>query len=486
MKKSTRFFALCLALTMCATLAMTGALGESPQPAGEATVSVEMTAAPAGAAAIPAPDTVVATVNGEPVTYAMQSEIYENLYYQYSSYGYDLTGQESILQSIAMEYAIQDVIFRQKAAELSIDQFTPEEEAEILSESQETWEGYLEQLAESFLTSDEPTDAEKATARNQAEDYMAQLGYTTEKALSELVANYKDTKIQERMIEVLSKDIPAVTDEEVLAEYQSRVDADKEIFGEDVGNYEYMTQYAGQTAWFIPEGMRGITHILLEVDSTLLDNYNNIQAQLEEQSNEGEEAPATEAPVPVTQADLDAAKAAILDSIKDKTDAIYARLSAGESFTTLIEEFGTDPGMTTEPNKTEGYSVHKDSILYDPAFVAGAFAPELQKVGDYGQPVVSTFGVHILHYTRDIPGGPVELTEELKASLRAEMEHERKDSVLTNAMEKWFDEADIVYMQQATAETPADVTEIPAETSDVPADDSSAQPAEAPAESSGN
>ena len=507
MKKSTRFFALCLALTMCATLAMTGALGETPQTTEETTAPVETTAAPADATAVPptpAPDTVMATVNGDPVTYAKQSEIYNSLYYQYSSQGYNLTGQESILQSIAMEYAIQEVIFRQKAVELGVDQFSPEEEAELLGDAQETWDGYLEQLSASFLTSEAPTEEEKAAARKQAEDYMAQLGYTAEKALGELVANYKDGKIQERMVDLLTKDVPALTDEEVLAEYQSRVDADKETFGSDVSNYEYMTQYNGQKAWFVPEGMRGITHILLAVDSTLMDNYKAIQAQLEEQNDEKEEVTepteegaaettpeataevtpdpaATETPLPVTQADLDAARTAILDSIKDKTDAIYTRLGAGESFAALVAEFGTDPGMTAEPNKTDGYSVHKDSIMYDPAFVAGAFAPEMQKAGDFSQPVVSSFGVHILNYVRDIPGGPVELTEELKASIRTEMEQDRKSGALPKAMEEWIEAAQIIYTQQAAAEAPAEATETPAETPEVPNEDS-AQPTEAPAE----
>ncbi len=490
MKKSTRFFALCLALTMCATLVMTGALGETPQSAGETTASTEVTAAPAEATAAPAtpsPDDVLATVNGDPVTYAKLSEVYNNLYYQYSSQGYDLSGQESLLQSIAMEYAIQDTIFRQKAAEFGADQFTSEEEAEFLKEAQTVWDSYLEQQAASYLTNAEPTEEEKATARKQAEDFMAQMGYTTEKALEELVSSYKDQKMQERMIDFLTKGESAYTDEEVLAEYQSRVDTDKETFSGDVGTYEYMTEYTGQQAWYIPEGIRGVTHILLTVDSALMDNYNAIQAQLEEQSDEKEEVAgtaeetttpdpaATEAPPSVTQADLDTARIAILDSIKDKTDAIYARLSAGEDFAALVAEFGTDPGMTAEPSKTDGYSVHQDSILYDPAFVAGAFAPEMQKVGDFSQPVVSSFGVHILYYVRDIPGGPVELTEALKASLLSEMEQERESGALPKAMEEWMEAAQIVYTQQATTEAP--VEESAQEPTEVPAE----APTEAPA-----
>ena len=494
MKKSTRFFALCLALTMCATMAMTGALGEAPQPTAEATAAAETTAAPDATAALPtpAPDAVLATVNGEPVTYAKMQEIYDNLYYQYTSQGYNLEGQESILQSMSLEYAVQDTLFRQKAAEFKLDQFTAEEVDGLKAEAQTTWDGYLTQQAANYLTSESPTDEEKANARKQAEDYMAQMGYTADKALDELVDSYKDQKIQERMADYLTKDDPAYTDEEVQTEYQARVDADKTSYANDVGTYEYATQYSGQQAWYIPEGMRGISHILLKIDSTLMDNYKAIQAQLEEQNDDTEDVAeatatlaaevtatpdpsATATPVPVTEADLEAARQAILDSVKDTTEAIKTRYAAGEDFAALIAEFGTDPGMTAEPAKTDGYSVHKDSILYDPTFVAAAFSPEMQKVGDISLPVVSSFGVHILRYTRDIAGGPVALTDELKATLRSELEQTRKSDALPKAMEDWKTGTKIEYtgvvptLAPAPEATPEPTTETETEPTATPA-----------------
>jgi hypothetical protein len=494
MKKSTRFFALCLALTMCATMAMTGALGEAPKPEATATAVSETTAAPEATALpspTPAPDALLATVNGEQVNYARMLEIYNNLYSQYTSQGYNLAGQESVLQAIALDYAVQDVLFRQKAAELKVDQFTDEEIDGFKTEAQKTWDSYLTQQAANYLTQESPTDEDKASARKQAEDYMAQMGYTTDKALEQLVAGYKDQKIQERLIDLLTKDDPAFTDEEVQNEYKTRVDADKTSYANDIASYEYATQYSGQQAWYIPEGMRGITHILLKVDSSLMDKYKAIQAQLEEQNDDSEEVAdsakasaeataartaevtatpdpaATATPVPVTEADLAQAKQAILDSVKETTEAIKTRYAAGEDFAALITEFGTDPGMNAEPSKTDGYSVHKDSILYDPAFTAAAFSPEMQKVGDISLPVVSQFGVHILRYTRDIPGGPVALTDDLKTSLRAEMDKTRKDGVMPKAMQEWKNAAKIEYTDIAptmapTAEATPEPTATPA------------------------
>ena len=465
MKKSTRFFALCLALTMCATMAMTGALSEAPTPTAEATAEAGITPVPSESVAptaTPAPDAMVATVNGEIITYEKMRTVYDSLYTSYTSQGYDLTGQEALLESIAIEYAIQEALFNQKAAEMKADQFTKEEEDGFLTEAQATWDSYIEQMAASFLTSQEPTEEEKAAARAQVNDTLAQMDFTAEQAIDELVTSLKYQKTVERMTDLLLSELPAITDEDVQNEYQTRVDADTASFGSDVGNYEYATQYGGQQAFYIPEGMRGITHILLTVDDTLLENYNAILAQLEEghddlEATEAGEATvdpsATATPTPVTQADLEAAEAAILESIKETTDAIYARLDSGEDFDALVAEFGTDPGMTQEPNKTEGYSVHSASILYDPAFVAGSFSEQMQKVGDVSQPVVSSFGVHILCYKRDVPGGAVSLTEDLKATLKSEMEMDRQNNALSNAMEEWMAAATIEYANQA-AQTP--------------------------------
>ncbi len=487
MKKSTRFFALCLALTMCATMAMTGALGEVPQPTDQAAAVVETTEAPAEATAVPptpGPDDVMATVNGETVTFAKLQEAYSNLYYQISSQGYDLTGQEALLQSMAMDNVVSEILFRQKAAEFKIDQFTAEEDAAFKAEAETTWNTYLDQQASSYLTSATPTDEEKANARKQAEDYFLQMGYSTEKAMEELITYYKDQKIQERMVELLTKDNAALTDADIQTEYQTRVDADKASFSEDVMNYIYAAEYTGQQVWYTPEGIRGITHILLAVDQTLLDNYNAIQAQLEEQASEEAaettaeatatpdpaitpDPAATATPAPVTEADLEAAKNAILDSIKDKTEAIKTRYAAGEDFSALIAEFGTDPGMTEEPFKTEGYSVLANSIGFYPVFVQAAFSPEMQKIGDLSLPVVSTKGVHILRYTRDVPSGPVELTEALKTTLRTELEQTRKSDALPKALEEWKAAASIVYTQQESTEAP--VTESTQEPTPTPA-----------------
>lgn len=161
-----------------------------------------------------------------------------------------------------------------------------------------------------------------------------------------------------------------------------------------------------------------------------------------EETAETDETPAPTAE-PVTEEMVNAAKQAVLDSVQDKVDEINQKLKDGASFTDLIKEYGTDPGMKNAEMLANGYAVHKDSILWDPAFTAGAMS--LEKVGDWSDPVLGSNGVHIIYYLRDIPGGAAELTDQLKEEIRAELLDEQKDAALNDAMEQWLKEAEIVY-----------------------------------------
>lgn len=114
-----------------------------------------------------------------------------------------------------------------------------------------------------------------------------------------------------------------------------------------------------------------MTQILLQVDSELMSNYQGLQASLEEaqdeaeKANEGDasatadaqataDASAEPTATPVTQADVDAAYAAILASVQPTVDEIKAKLATGTPFADLIAEYNTDPGMTRSPTSPRG------------------------------------------------------------------------------------------------------------------------------------
>ena len=106
--------------------------------------------------------------------------------------------------------------------------------------------------------------------------------------------------------------------------------------------------------YYVPSGYRGVSHILLDVDDTLMETYTNLLATYEEQQDQieaGEEV--TEELVTLEQ--VEAAKQAIIDSVQPTIDEINQKLADGVSFDELIQEYGTDPGMQDAATRAEGY-----------------------------------------------------------------------------------------------------------------------------------
>lgn len=416
--------------------------------APEATDVPEATEAPT-AEPTTAPDTVLANLNGQGITYKDVDTVAQELMYNYSQYGYDFSDaamQKSIYQ-LAMQYALQLNMMEQKAVEMGLDTITDEEKAELEKEVNANWNSLVDQYVAYYggLSSD-ATDEDKAAARVSILADLEAMGYTEAVMLETTMDNVKLDKVEAEMVKGAE-----VTDEEIVEAFNEQVKQDETRYSEDVATYEYMTGYYGQTSYYQPAGYRGITHILLKVDQELLTNYQTLVAKLEEQQEEEEEAAATPTDAasptdieePVTQEQVDAAYQAIIDSVAETIAEINAKLAEGVAFADLVAEYGTDPGMEQEPYKSEGYAVHMDSIMWDPAFVQAAFS--VDNVGDVAEPVVGNYGVHIVQYTCDIPAGPVELTEEIKNTLRETLLATKENELFNSTMKEWLDSAELVY-----------------------------------------
>jgi parvulin-like peptidyl-prolyl isomerase len=194
-------------------------------------------------------------------------------------------------------------------------------------------------------------------------------------------------------------------------------------------NNMYM-MYTGQGvqmdyAWYRPAGFRGVKHILLKVDDALMQEYNSVQAALEEQLTAEGEADTTEPAA--TQADLDNAKAAILAAAQEKIDEINQRLANGEDFEALIPEYTADTDNL--------YEVCVASSNYVPEFVEAAFSVE--NVGDVSAPYISQFGIHILKYMEDIPAGPIEMTEAQRQQKYDQLLTSRQDDAYAAKVDEW-------------------------------------------------
>ena len=379
-----------------------------------------------------ADDPVLLTFDGEEITYTAVREALDNL----------LAGEyitsENDYQS-AIDFLLRMRVVEGKIAELGLDQFTAEEEEAFRGDAKTQWEADIDVYTSYFLAED--TDEARAQARENAQAYLAAYGETEEALYEELKTAAAYEKLEEKVLE--GKEY-APTEEEIRQVFEQYAAEDQELFEGNVEMYETYLNYYQAMPWYKPEGYRGIIHILLMPDETLLSAYQDAQAAFEEsitdEAPQGDEA---------LKAARDAAFDAIIESKRAEIDDIYARLAQGEAFADLIAEYGEDPGMTDSAHLENGYEIHRDSLswLWDPAFIAGAFSEKMNKPGDVSDPVVGQNGIHILHYLRDIPGGFVELNDEISAMIEQYLENQAKNEILMNEMDAWTKEHEIVYYQ---------------------------------------
>lgn len=399
----------------------------------------------------------------------------------YSMFGMSMTNDvvETVKQQ-TLEHEVQAVAIKK---ELENRGLTLSEDK--LAEVQKTADENYQKAYDSFYAQAEGKGDVKA---RQTEYNMYQNGYTKDTFYKSQLHEAEESLLEENV----KGEIAELTDEELQAAYDAKVSEDQETYSEDAGSFESAMSSADDIVAWMPEGYRTVKHILVKPEAEVLTAVTdartaltNAQTKLEgfeseldtlndadpaeetaeaaeeaaEETTEEAEVEPTEAPrtAEAIQADIDAAKveveeaqkavetaeAACLDSVKEKTDAIYAKLAEGAEFADLIAEYGEDPGMKNEPTATRGYYVSANSANWDKNFTAGAMA--LAKVGDVSEtPVISSSGVHIIRYESDVTPGAVAL-ETIHDALYDATLTERKDSHYEEELEKWTAALNPVY-----------------------------------------
>ena len=425
---------------------------------------------------------VIIRVNGTELLKKEVMENYElykaNLQYQYQMYaafGYPVTmpSDDDIKQTVVDAMVMQEVR-KQKAAELGLDQLTDDELATVSETAQSNYDADFEQV-KSNVTEDGMTEEEIMAA---AEQYMADNDLTLERYTESARISFVDDKLDEYIYKDLT-----VTDDEVQAEFDSRVEEDKASYEEDETAIDSKVNY-GSTAYYYPAGYRYVKQVLikfLEDDASAIDDLDkqisDIQTQIDsfatpapteepaadEESGEEAQEPTAEpteeptvdpeaTPAPTMdptlpsqleelKAQLEQAKQTARDNIQAKADEVYQKALAGEDFDALVADYGEDTGMQSEPVKTYGYIVGANTTRYVTEFKDAAMA--LANVGDISEPIETTYGLHILKYESEIPEGAAALTEYLKTSISDELMSAKKEEALAAAEDEWKSAAKI-------------------------------------------
>ncbi len=426
----------------------------------EAPVTEEPAAAEVPAAEAPAAETAavelkddaaVMTVNGQVFTvYDFKAAAYYLYSNQYTQTPTDY--------SMAYSFLLQEEMYHYGVSKLGLDQFTEEETAGFAADAQSEWDTAVQSYVDYYKTGSE-TEEELAKLTESANAYWTSMGYSVEDIAEELKAGEIDSRLRNYIIKTYGLE---VSREDIETQFAALVEEDKSIFEENPTLYEFYQNYYQYDAYYIPNGYRGVLQILVAVDETLLNDYNAKLAAYQSQqaaaanpgaastdtstaetTDTGAAAPET-AETAVTLEEVEAAREAALASVQGTIDEIYSRLEKGESFISLIPEYNTDPGMQSEEYLASGYMVHKESTVYDPAFIGAAFDENMTAVGSVSAPALGKFGVYIVYYLRDA-GGPVELNDSLYASLEDSLISAKLNQKFVELVAEWQAESEITY-----------------------------------------
>ena len=397
----------------------------------------------------------------------------ESMAYMYSMYGYsyDTTDPANIAdaQESAIEDLKQDLALTAKAKELGLDQLTEEETEAVKADAQKSYDDALDYVKTYMLTDTEGMDDDAIAAA--AADKLTEMGVTYD---SYLEAQTK-TKIDEKLREYAVKDV-AVTDEEIQADFDSKVEADKTTYGENAASWATAANN-GTTLYYTPAGVRRVKQILTKFKDEDQTAITEAQAKVTEANTartaaqakidaanetlalEGDTDEIKEAKA-AAQADLDAAQQELNDAdqaltdatkavedatnkafenLDEEVDAILAELDAeGADWQKIMDEKNQDPGMASNP---KGYAVAAGMTNFDSAFVDAAMA--LEKPGDHSGKVRGTaYGYYIIRYDSDEAEGPIAL-DDVKESISSSLLTTKQNEAYNAAVAQWVEEAGI-------------------------------------------
>ena len=391
--------------------------------------------------------------------------------YIYSMYGMSLDRADPQVLSYVQEQVVSTLVDRavqeQKAAEMGFDVFTPEELAAMQEEVDTTYTGYQESIKASYFAETELTGEalDEAVA-----EIMTEFGYPRRESMLEDAQ--KEKSLAKLKAEVV-KDVQ-VTDEEILADYGTKVDSEKESYESDLSAYGTAVMQ-GTGVYYRPAGYRYVKNLLVKFTDEDSAAISDLEGQIREKNTElanletslgslPEDASSDSEPEAANRMEwnagknqlsteiadltgkLEDAKEAAYTSVQPVIDEILTKLSEGADFDALMEEYGQDDGMKSSPAKEEGYLVHEGDSRWVPEFTDGSMA--LEKVGDVSPAVRTVFGIHLLKYAGDLAEGEVPL-EEVRDTISEEILQTKQDEAYNAALAEWVEDAGAkIYMDR--------------------------------------
>ena len=386
--------------------------------------------------------------------------------YSMLNYAYDMTDPANIAeaQEAAVKALKEDLTLTAKAAELGFDQLTDEELEAVKAKAQESYDNMVNTAKQYVEGKDEMDEAALTEAAvKMAED----AGYTMENRTESATKDAVSAKLKEYAV----KDV-TVTDEEIQAEYDSKVESNKETYAENAASWAAAANNGYTTLYYTPAGVRRVKQILVkftEEDQTAIKDANTklsdantarsaaqdkvdaVQKTLDTEGITDEEKTQAEADLAAAKQELDEADKALLAAnqavtdatdkafanIDEKADAVVAKLAEGGDWQKLTDEYNEDTGMK---DNEKGYAVAAGMSGFDAAFVDAAMA--LEKIGDVSPKTKGQYGYYIIRYESDEAEGPVAL-ETLKETISSSLLNTKQNDTYKATLAQWVEEAGI-------------------------------------------
>ena len=331
---------------------------------------------------------------------------------------------DSVLQTV-MSSMVSEKIIAKKATELGLDQLSEEDERQIDAEAEKIYNDQLNYYT-AFVAQEGMTQEE---IKRAAADYMQREVSVTKDSIA---ASLRETWPTQKFYDYTVKDV-AVTDEEVETHYQEVLARQKSTFAEYPEEYEY-THNEGETILYNPEGYRAVRDLLIAFDSAEDSNKaSELISRIEELNpdTDAEQIKALEEELNPLYEALEARAQEVMDKLRD-----------GASFMDLMDEYGSDEAMKSDPLRTEGYYLSENSFLFSNEFVEGCLL--LEKPGDVSSPLRSFAGIHLAQYVGDVAPGEVAL-EDVYDAIKAETLENKCDQYYENQKNALLDAANVRY-----------------------------------------
>lgn len=354
---------------------------------------------------------IVAQIGDETITKADFESLFDQYlaYYGYTKDSKEIADMIGDLKSEYLEMVVTDKVAEMKIHDLGYDVFTQEDRDSAKKDAQEWYDSYIDQFVESYMANDESMTKEAAEekAKKDLDDYMTAQGVSMESMQEQYLSDLK----AQRLYDEATKELD-ITDEQITEKYNTLVESTKTKYEATPTQY-YTDVDNGEVIVYKPEGYYYIKHILISYDEDTL-------AQLREAAD-------------------DEAKDALVkqgcEKIQKKADEILAKVKAGDDFDALIAQYGEDPGMKNEPNKTTGYLFRPSIGRYYAEFEEAAAL--LTEDGMTSELVASQSGYHILKRVSTVSSGVV-LLKDVKEQIKDMLLEEKGAELYNEKLGEWM------------------------------------------------